>query len=289
VPGPELPSFDLVVASVDRTEELSGLLRSLERQTHAALRVLLVDQNGDDRLAPLLARHPALAIERLRAPRGLSRARNAALALLAADVVAFPDDDCAYPDDLLERVARRLAAEPSLDGVTGRAEDAGGARSPSWPLAPAPLTLDNVWNRANSHTLFLRRAVVERTGSFDEALGLGSGARWHAGEEIDFLIRALRGGARVEYDPSLVVLHPQRRRSSRELAAVAARDGASVGYILAKHRYPAASVARMLVRPAGGAALALARGDVARARFHLATLRGRVGGLRGFRAQAGRP
>src|SRR5581483_6057548 len=171
VPGPELPSFDLVVASVDRTEELSGLLRSLERQTHAALRVLLVDQNGDDRLAPLLARHPALAIERLRAPRGLSRARNAALALLAADVVAFPDDDCAYPDDLLERVARRLAAEPSLDGVTGRAEDAGGARSPSWPLAPAPLTLDNVWNRANSHTLFLRRAVVERTGSFDEALG----------------------------------------------------------------------------------------------------------------------
>ncbi len=44
---------------------------------------------------------------RLRSPRGLSRARNEALPRLEADVVAFPDDDCEYPDDLLERVAAR--------------------------------------------------------------------------------------------------------------------------------------------------------------------------------------
>jgi hypothetical protein len=37
----------------------------------------------------------------------------------------------------------------------------------------------------------------------------------------------------------------------------------------------------MLIRPAGGAALALARRDRARAGFHLSTLRGR---LRGYRS-----
>ena len=42
---PELPSFDLVVATVDRVEELDRLLASLDRQTHRRFRTLLVDQN----------------------------------------------------------------------------------------------------------------------------------------------------------------------------------------------------------------------------------------------------
>jgi len=52
----ELPSFDLVVASVDRTEELERLFESLERQAHPAFRVLLVDQNEDGRLEEIIGR-----------------------------------------------------------------------------------------------------------------------------------------------------------------------------------------------------------------------------------------
>lgn len=284
VPGSGLPSFDLVVATVDRTDALDRLLDSLERQTHRDLRVLVVDQNADDRLDPVLAGHPSLRLERLRSPRGLSRARNAALPHLAAHVVGFPDDDCAYPDDLLERVAQLLGADPALDGVTGRAGGADGSFSPSWPGRPARLGPETVWNRANSHTMFLRRELLERTGGFDESLGLGAGTPWHSGEEIELLVRALRGGARVEYDPSLVVLHPVRSASGDALVRLGARDGASVGYVLAKHRFPARTLARMLVRPLGGAALALARGDLVRARFHAATLRGRLAGWRGYRS-----
>jgi glycosyltransferase involved in cell wall biosynthesis len=252
-------TFDLVVATVGRVGELGQLLDSLDRQTHRDFRVLVADQNGDDRVQDVLARHGSLRIERLRAPHGLSRARNDALTHLEADVVAFPDDDCIYQDDLLERVAARL--DSGLDGVTGR--------EPWWTTAAAKLTRDNLWNRAISFTIFLRRDVIERVGAFDERLGLPSSS----GEEIDYLIRALDAGARIEYDPALVVEHP---RKEVELAAVGARDGASMGYILRKHGYPASIVARMLLRPAGGVLL-----DPRRARFHLATLRGR---LRGYRS-----
>jgi hypothetical protein len=158
---------------------------------------------------------------------------------------------------LLDRVAARLDA---LDGVTGR--------ELSWTAPAAVLTRDNLWNRAISFTIFLRRHVVERVGSFDERLGLPSSS----GEEIDYLIRALDAGARIEYDPSLVVEHP---RKPIDPTSVGARDGASVGYILRKHRYPPPVVARMLVRPAAGVVL-----HPRRARFHLATLRGRIGGYR---------
>jgi glycosyltransferase involved in cell wall biosynthesis len=251
-------TFDLVVATIGRVEELGRLFASLERQTERELRVLLVDQNADDRVAPVLER-TSVEVKRLRSPAGLSRARNAALPHVRADVVAFPDDDCAYPDDLLERVAARLAA--GLDGVTGR--------EPWWTAEAATLTRENLWNRAISFTIFLRRRVVERVGPFDESLGLPGSS----GEEIDYVIRALDAGARIEYDPTLVVEHPAKQA---DLGSLGARDGASIGYILRKHRYPRRVLARMLVRPAAGIVA-----DPRRARFHLETLRGRVRGYRG--------
>ncbi len=276
----ELPSFDLVVATVDRTAEPERLLASLEGQTHSAFRIVLVDQNDDDRLAEVIRRHPSLEIEHVHAKRGLSRARNAGLARLGADVIAFPDDDCTYPDDLLERVAHRFAADPSLGGLTGRAADMSGRSSPSWPLAPAEVTRENMWNRAISFAIFLRASVVGAVGLFDEELGLGSGRPWSSGEETEYLIRAVDAGARIEYDPELLVPHDEKAYTPTALRIAGARDGASVGYILRKHRYPPVTVARMLIRPAGGAALALARRDRARAGFHLSTLRGRLLGYR---------
>jgi GT2 family glycosyltransferase len=275
--------FDLVVATVDRTDDLGALLDSLSAQTHPTFRLVVVDQNADDRVGTLLDEHPDLETLRLRAARGLSRARNVALPELTADIVAFPDDDCVYPPDLLERVARRFFAAPALGGVSGRPVAADGATVGRWPAASGPITRDTVWHRANSHTIFLRRELVQRVGAFDEALGLGSGTPWSSGEEIDYLIRALRLGERLEYDPSLVVTHPVKPVSADELGALGHRDGASVGYILSRNRYPARVVARMLVRPALGALASLLLADRTRARFHAATLKGRLLGIRAGR------
>jgi glycosyltransferase involved in cell wall biosynthesis len=276
----ELPSFDLVVATVDRVDELGRLLDSLDGQTHRAFRVVVVDQNEDDRLGPILQEYGALALTRLRSARGLSRARNVGLADVRAELVAFPDDDCVFAPGLLEQVARRFQEQPSLDGITGRAADADGWSSSSWARDGSYLTRTNLWNRAISFTIFLRSEIVQRVGAFDEQLGLGSEKLWSSGEEIDFLVRAVDAGARIEYDPSLTVVHPDKNLSRAALRAVGARDGASIGYILRKHRYSLPTVARMLLRPLGGAVLALARVDGARAGFHLSTLRGRLLGYR---------
>ena len=237
--------------------------------------MILVDQNSDDRIAGVLA-DARVEVLRLRSEPGLSRARNAALEHVAADVVAFPDDDCVYPEDVLERVAARLAAEPDLDGLTGRPVDAAGRSSRSWESGAALLTDENLWNRAISFTIFLRRAVVGRVGAFDERLGLGSQEPWSSGEEIDYLIRAVRAGARIEYDPSVGVRHEIGRDDPR----IRRRDGASVGYLLRKHDYSSRAVARKLARPVGGAVVSLARLDPTRARLHTATLRGRITGYR---------
>jgi glycosyltransferase involved in cell wall biosynthesis len=268
-----LPSFDLVVATIGRVSELDHLFTSLEFQTHADFRVIVVDQNPDDSLRAVLE-GTGLPVLHVRSAPGLSRARNAGLALASADVIAFPDDDCAYDQDVLGHVGRLLVREPDLDGVTGRSVDRGGHSSPSWKRDPAILDDHNLWNRAISYTIFLRREVVERVGAFDERLGLGSSEPWSSGEEIDYLIRAIRAGAKIAYDPTLTIHHEEGARD------IGFRDGATVGYLLRKHRYPRRTVARMLVRPAGGTVVSLVKLDRARARFHAATLKGR---LRGYR------
>jgi glycosyltransferase involved in cell wall biosynthesis len=242
--------------------------------------VLLADQNPDDRLVPPIAEHGSIDIRRVHAPRGLSRARNAALGLVEADVVAFPDDDCELPDDLLARLSRRFDEEPALDGITGRAADAHDRSSPSWRRDATALRRDDVWNRAISFTIFLRAPLVRAVGPFDEELGLGAGTPWSSAEEIDYLIRALDRQARIEYDPDVVVVHDVPAFTPSTLRAIGARDGASVGYLLRKHRYPRLRVAQMLLRPAGGAVLAALRNDRARVRFHVSTLRGRLLGYR---------
>jgi glycosyltransferase involved in cell wall biosynthesis len=272
-----LQSFDLVVASVDRVDQLGRLLASLESQTHTSFRVLLADQNEDDRLGEVIRAYDMLRIERLRAPRGLCRARNAALQLVDADLIAFPDDDCVYAPNLLESVARRFAVDPRLDGVTGRAVDDAGHSSPSWAAEPAHLTRENLWNRGISFAIFLRAALVHRVGRFDEQLGLGSGTSWTSGEETEYLVRAVELGGHIEYDPMLTVMHDEKPIAD----SLGTREGASLGYILRKHDYPKRTVTRMLVRPAGATVIAVARGDRRAARFQLDTLRGR---LRGYRS-----
>ena len=95
------------------------------------------------------------------------------------------------------------------------------------------------------------------------------------------MLRAIEAGSRIEYDPTLVVHHAVKDYTPAELRAVGLRDGASVGWILRRHGYGPRTVARMLVRPLGGVAVSLAKGDLGRARFHAATLRGRIRGYRG--------
>ena len=171
----------------------------------------------------------------LRSAPGLSRARNVALAAATATLVGFPDDDCAYPADLLARVAAAFAADPGLDLLTGRTAEPSGRRRSAGRTEARTIVASDVWHAGNSASTFLRRALLERVGPFDERLGLGSGTPWTSGEDIDLLVRALAVGAVARQDPSLVVHHRHREPTGDELVALGRRDGGSVGFLLGRH------------------------------------------------------
>jgi glycosyltransferase involved in cell wall biosynthesis len=275
--------FDLVVATLDRTSPLERLLETLEHQTYRRFRVLIVDQNTDGRVKAILAAHPSLEIVHLTSAVGLSRARNVALDALDADVVAFPDDDCGYPPDLLERVANVLTERLDLDGVSGILSEASGARSDRWPSETRRVTIDNVWHGGCSGSIFLRRSLFDQIGYFDERMGFGSGNPWELAEEIDVLARSILAGATIEQDPTLVVEHVHRTFEGPALAIYARQSGSGAGYVLGKNRFPGRVIARMMLRPVGGVLKSLLRADLPGVRFQLAILRWRALGYRAGR------
>jgi glycosyltransferase involved in cell wall biosynthesis len=258
----------LVVATVNRTTELDRLLASLEAQSYKAFEVLVVDQNPDDRLVAVFQEHPGLRICHLRSGLGLSRARNVGLREAKGQIVAFPDDDCWYPNTLLESVTRWFAEHPECDGLFTSMRNADNVpMAPKWPPPAGVCTRDNVWDCTVSFTAFLRRQLVDAVGEFNELLGLGADTPYQACEDIDYFIRPLALGFRMWYEPELVVHHPETRPPELLLSR-AYPFALSYGYVLGKHGYSRPYWLRRIARSCGGVMFALCRADVSTARLY---------------------
>jgi len=257
-------------------------LEGLERQSYRHFRLIVVDQNADNRVEQILfEKQFSFPTLYLHSTPGLSRARNMGLKYVAADLVAFPDDDCWYADDLLAGVAEIFEAHPEWDGITGKASSGSGAPSQwKWDAAAGAIDKYNVWQRGISITVFLRRKVVQQVGEFDERIGIGSGTPWGAGEETDYLLRALQLNFYLQYLPShILVYHPDEIPNySPQDCEKALQYGAGMGFVLRKHRYPAWFVAREFLRPALNVLRSLVKSSSGRARYFSHVFWGRLTG-----------
>jgi GT2 family glycosyltransferase len=281
--SPATTRIDLLVATVDRTTELSRLLTSIAGQTYRRLRVIVVDQNRDNRLDSILSAHRhALTIVHVRAERGLSRARNVGLRHTSAELVGFPDDDCWYPPDIVEQVVLRFDDHPDWDGLSLMTTDVGGQPSSMlWDRTGGPIDRFNIWRRAISPGIFVRRTVIESVGGFAVELGVGSGTRWGSGEETDFLLRAIEAGQRIQYDPTLKVFHDSPRPSfDRPSAQKGYLLGLGHGHLLRTKGYPAWFAIYRVAQLLFGSVFFLVTLRPAKARFYFLMAAGRAAGWR---------
>jgi glycosyltransferase involved in cell wall biosynthesis len=276
--------FSLILATVGRSEDLARFLQHLERQTYRNFELIVVDQNQDGILDPLIRQHKEkFPLLHLRSERGLSRARNVGLQHFSGDVVAFPDDDCWYAPETLEKVARAFYENLNCDGFTGRGvDDSRPADYISFSRQSGLINKKNVWRRGISYAIFLRANVVRVVRPFDESLGVGSGSGKYSAEETDYLIRAINSRFRIQYCTDLCIFH-RHPALNYDLALIKKSYGYSVGfgYVLRKHNYPISFVVYCWLRALGGAAVSLFTFNFAKSRFHFAALKGRVLGWLG--------
>ncbi|SES31514.1 glycosyltransferase family A protein [Rhizobium sp. NFR03] len=276
--------FSLVVATLGRVEEIERLLVSLVAQQRRDLEVLFVDQNGDDRLVPLLARFSAeIDIVHIRSSeKGVCRARNRGAAQARGAWLMFPDDDCWYPDAFFQTLEALMASEPA-DIYSGRPTATDGRTiMGDFATEPTALTRDTVWDTLMEWIVIVRRPVYEVAGGFDAALGPGSGTIWGAHEVQDMILNCLETGATGQYFPALTAHHPEDHgdRRTHEHAQKMYRYGAGLGYVLRRHGFPMRRFLPEIIRPLVGIFVYGLKADWAMARRSRQLLLGRLQGWR---------
>lgn len=271
--------ISLIVATKSRVAELDRLLASLEVQTYRDFEVIVIDQNPDDRLVPVVQRVATLAIRHLRCAPGASRARNVGLRAALGDIIAFPDDDCWYPEQLLENVKEQFAAHREWDGLLGVLRQQNHQLTgPKWPQVRCAATAETIWKCGITPVAFLTRATVETAGFFDERVGPGSPSGYQSGEDMDYMLRCLEAGSTMWHLPDLTVHHPDFHDLTRiaEKAYPYAKGG---GLMLRVHKYPLGTFLNALMRSFAGAGVFLFRCSFRRSWSYL--LRG-AGLFRGY-------
>ena len=183
---------------------------------------------------------------------GLSRARNAGLALADGELVAFTDDDVLVEPGWLARCVAGFERSEDVACVTGlilppglesddelfleqfigvgkgfqrRIYRLGQAQNGYLSLLLAPGMIGSGANTV------LRADVARELGGFD--VSLGAGTRAGGGEALDLYVRLLRDGRAVAYEPSAIVWHTHPDGAS-PLRRQVRRHGVGLGALLTK-------------------------------------------------------
>lgn len=284
--------LSVIVPTLGRVDEVARLLDSLRPQLGPDDELVVVDQNPDDRLAPVLAAAADLRPVRVRAEaRGASHARNVGLANAHRQAVWFPDDDGWATPGQLDAIRERLDREPETDVVAGRIVDEAGRPSMGrWPARPMQATRGNVWRVGAEATMVFRRRFFDRVGGFRESIGVGSPGPWGAGEGQDLLLRGLAWGCRIGYRPDIVFGHPNKFEVDEAAVRRKAESYArGVGYVMGVNRYSALELAPHLLKPLAAVVLFGLAGRGARARYYAGQLVNRWRGWRAGRRDRGLP
>ncbi len=225
----DAPTITAVVCTRERPQELRRCLDSLVTQAYPRFRVLVVDNAPtSDATERIVGRYPDVGY--LVEPRpGLSRARNAAVAVAPGEILAWTDDDVVADPHWLAEVARALADHPDADVVAGAIlpgeldseaqvwfEEFGG-HSKGRGFTPAVFSPATAYRQhplyplppfGTGANLTFRAGVIESIGGFDPALGAGTPAM--GSEDTAALMRVMRAGGTVVYQPSALVWHFHR-------------------------------------------------------------------------------
>ena len=200
--------FSLVLATLNRDKEVEIFLSSLINQVYKNFEVIIVDQNKDGLIDDIINYYSKfLTINHVKSVvLGLSLNRNLGLESVRGDVIAFPDDDCEYPPNLLNDVYNKFLINKEVDILTGSTIDKltkySYLKSPSNSVFVTPY---NVFKTAISFTIFIK-ASISSFSYFDNKLGVG--APFGSSEETDYLVGFLNSGLIICYYPDIIVFHP---------------------------------------------------------------------------------
>ena len=232
------PSLTVAICTLDKCADLEICLESLRDQVvDGAWDVLVVDNGSTDGTAEyvdgLAAAYP-VSLQRVSEPeRGLSHARNRALAVAEGEVVLFVDDDVRFLPGCLDAHLRGYERQDTV-ATGGRITPSLTAEAPSWVNEKTLSEMSGPLGRCEygdarlaigpgeavrsfyGGNMSMRRQVALDVGGF--RVDLGWGKRRIPGEETELVQRLAGAGRCIWYLPEAALEHrvdPRRLTPAR--------------------------------------------------------------------------
>ena len=233
--------FSFVLCTVDRTDCLEKFMEALFKQQYKNFELIIVDQNLDERLGEIIHHYRSFyEIKHVKSEKGLSKSRNIGLKHIEGDVIAFPDDDCIYPENMLRKINSSFN-ENNYDVLSVKMTNSvPQGRKVQNKTYEQDVNRGNVMALMASISMFLRKSVIDNVGGFDERLGLGTDTIFQGGEDYDYPLRALEKGFKIYYDNAIEVLHPWDDKEldiKKDLKSKSYNGGAAEMFLLNKHNF----------------------------------------------------
>ncbi|MCP5418099.1 MAG: glycosyltransferase family 2 protein [Chromatiaceae bacterium] len=303
------PTLTVLICTHNRSELL---LRTLHHLSVARLpenwkiTVLVVANACSDNTQEVISRFAqqlegGLSLEWIAEPvPGKSHALNRAIPLIHSDLVAFVDDDHRVHPDYLVNICSAGKDYPEAGLFCGRILPDWNGSEPDWVhdtgpyrIYPLPVPRFDQGNEPRRLTpdiaipgggnLFLRREWLARVGPFSTELG-PTGHDLEGSEDLDWVLRAQRLGALVQYIPSVVQYHyvDLKRLSLSYLTKKAFKRTATTTSL--KDPYSTSRIPRYLYRKLAGYLLsALTAFGSDRRRFYIVRTAAALGEMKGCR------
>jgi GT2 family glycosyltransferase len=202
------PELDVIILSWNRVDDTIAAIASAADQVGVDQHILIVDQGSQPenlaKLEAFLRDVPTARLMKLTKNSGVPGGRNLAASMGTAPYIVALDSDAIFADRYaLARAASHLDANPQLCAIgfrilnyfTGQIDwscwDYPTAFSPEQPFPTTRFV-------GAGHAI--RRSTFEAVGAYDADLVF-------CGEELDLCYRMINTGQRMEYVPSVCVLH----------------------------------------------------------------------------------
>lgn len=198
-------TFSLITATFGRVEEIRVLCHSLSKQTFKDFELYIIDQNEHHLIEDIVNEfNHIFPIHYIRnSQKGLSLNRNIALKQATGDYFGFPDDDCYYSSDTLEKIYQTFQNNPQVAFVSSSTYNIE-TQSLRHTFSKKYIYKRDILKNCISYNIFVKK----NSNLFDERLGVG--AYFSSGEETDYLYSLIESSNSYGiFCKEASVFHPQ--------------------------------------------------------------------------------
>jgi glycosyltransferase involved in cell wall biosynthesis len=195
---------------------LKEALDSILAQSYRRLEIIVADDGSTDKTAAVVATFGEQVRYFRQSNHGPAAARNCGIRLAAGEFVAFLDADDLWHPQKLQRQLERFQRRPELDYCVTHVENFWVPELQDEAARYRDHRISKPLPGYVTGTLMARRAVFQRIGTFNAALGHGDSADW--------FLRAEQSGASSELLPDVLMYRRLHNSNRSRVRAAMSRE-----------------------------------------------------------------